>query len=184
MTPARGAESLMNASVLLLAVLACAAPPSGDPTPARVALTVGEVDSLRRARDFFELRDRLHAGSDTAGVAGRLARTIVAHAFNRPEESSAVITALRTDPALPDSLRWWLMQLEVSNHVRRHRYSAALRSADVARPRPMVWRGLMRSRRQKISGGCSGRSPAFRHRKSTPPGPPRCRCATAGSPSR
>lgn len=54
MTPARGAESLMNASVLLLAVLACAAPPSGDPTPARVALTVGEVDSLRRARDFFE----------------------------------------------------------------------------------------------------------------------------------
>ena len=83
-------------------------------------------------RDYFALRDSLEQLSDlTAGPAElRFFKAATQQAFNLPAASNQTIEALLAEEDLGSQLILRLRYLQLTNHLRLHRYGAALGSAN------------------------------------------------------
>lgn len=120
-------------AVALLLAAGCA---SGSATrdvrraPAPDPLTWAEVRHLQTSRDYFALRDRLAAATDTTSAPARFARAIVEHAFDQPAASEATIAALLADTTLPETLAARLRRVQLDDDVRLFRYAAGVAAAD------------------------------------------------------
>ena len=121
--------------LLTLAVLAAAISCSRQnaPAPAEQAatrLTLDEVWSLRQARDFFTLRDRLTIARDTTSAAALYARGVVEHGMNHPAESNDALARLRRTGGISDSLVADAWELTMSNDLRLGAYAHGAAIAD------------------------------------------------------
>lgn len=128
----RSARSLAGASLLIVVALlaSCETVPSRPSDGARDEATSARLLGLHRARDFFALDSLLAASPELDTPLAELMRAEVAHAFNRPERSNAILASLETRAAeLPDSLRVSLYRLKYRNSMRLHDYPRALASA-------------------------------------------------------
>ena len=85
---------------------------------------------LRRARDYFALRDALAAARDPTLLPTLFARALVQHAFNSPAASNATIDALLARPGLSDSLAAELGRVQMANDLRLFEYAAGLAVAN------------------------------------------------------
>lgn len=110
--------------VLTLGLLtACA--DRAAPAPERVDAWM----RLYETRDFFRLRDELHAADPTSAPRVLFLRAAVQHAFNRPAESVVTLAALlERDDVRPD-LRKDAMFLRLNNLVRLGRHADAAAAA-------------------------------------------------------
>jgi len=104
--------------------------PDNIEMPSNASLTWPEVLQLKAARDYFTLRARVEASSDTSSPPARFARILVNHAFNRPAASNAGIALLLSKTKLPDSLVSDLRRMEADNDRRLFQYSAGLSSIE------------------------------------------------------
>lgn len=89
---------------------------------------IAELQALYRSRDFFTLRGRLAALPDLASQPAevRFLEAAVQQAFNQPTASSQSIDDLLEWDGLPETLALRLLDLQLTNHLRRHRYAEAL----------------------------------------------------------
>lgn len=108
-------------------------------TPARHAnsgapvsneLSWQEVLRLRRARDYFTLRNHLAKDRDPTSPSALFARALVQHAFNASAASNATIGALLDVATLPDSLAIEVRRIRMANDLRLFEYAAGLATAD------------------------------------------------------
>lgn len=141
----------MARSFVLLALLALLSPISPSAAAADqvaqgpAARELAELLELYTGRDFFALRERLGGVPEEppAGPAAeRFFAAAVQHAFNRPELSNRTLATLVEDPSpaaepspapaddLPAGLAAEARRLRMANHLRRHRYAAALEAAE------------------------------------------------------
>ena len=110
----------MVLSAVALPGLACSADGAGDEV-------VAGLMTLYEERDYFELRARLDTVPGLAGPSVSFLRAVVAHAFNQPERSNAHLQGLRGGASgIPDTLRVDAEEMRAQNHMRLHRYAAAL----------------------------------------------------------
>jgi hypothetical protein len=113
------------AAVVIIAgagLLAAENPPASD---------LGELQDLYRARDFFSLAERLEGISDAAAETPEIRFLIAAtqQAFNQPGESNRTLDSLLEEQVGPSSTTSELLQLQMTNHFRLHRYKDAFTSA-------------------------------------------------------
>jgi hypothetical protein len=95
-------------------------------------LALVDVTRMARARDFFTLRDRAARSREDGSPASLVAQAMLRHAFNEPERSNASIRAALATPGLPDSLRFRLRALRVTNYFRTFDYPSGLAAATEA----------------------------------------------------
>jgi predicted aspartyl protease len=84
---------------------------------------------LYRVRDFFELRERVGDSQQLppdASAELRFYAAAVAHAFNRPQDSTRSLLALDAGEGLSPQLRGEARRLRMGNHLRLHEYGHAL----------------------------------------------------------
>ena len=93
--------------------------------------TVGDLQQLYDRRDFFSLRESLELVPDLdMGSADlRFLKAATQQAFNQPAASNETIEALLTEADLQGDLILQLRNLQLTNSLRLHRYSAALEAA-------------------------------------------------------
>jgi hypothetical protein len=93
--------------------------------------TLENLRVLYDQRDFFALRDTLPevATSPQELAEIQFLRAATEQAFNRPAASNATLTALLARPDLERELTLRARHLQLTNHLRLHRYAAALESA-------------------------------------------------------
>lgn len=116
---------LLGALALASCRTAAVRSPSGTPRA-----DASRLLALHDSRDFFALDSLLAASPDLDSPLADLLRAEVAHAFNRPEASNAILRRVEArEAALPDSLRVLLYRLRYRNDLRLHRYAPALASA-------------------------------------------------------
>ena len=114
---------------------------AGDELDVRRDLGWAEILHLRKARDYFTLRERMNAAPNEEALPVHFARALVQQAFNSPDSSNATIAALLADGRLPDSLVTELRQASLANYLRLFEYAAGLAAveavlADSARLEP------------------------------------------------
>lgn len=121
----------LSAAVIVLVVLVgCHSRPQLPAAPTST-LTIADVTRLHRARQYFELRDRLARAADTDSTpAILLARAIVAHAMNRPAASNAALRRLQSMSGVSDSVAADALELEISNDLRLSDNAAGARAVE------------------------------------------------------
>lgn len=99
---------------------------------------IAELLTLHESRNFFELRERLEAIPELAGQPAevRFLAAAVQQAFNQPEASNQIIDRLLASDGLAQTLVLQLLDLQLTNHLRLHRYTAALEVARAILARP------------------------------------------------
>ena len=112
------------ASLLSLALLVSLPAPADE-------YGLAELEVLLQAREFFQLRDRLQELDATSDPPPRLLyfQAAVQQAFNQPDESNHTVRPLLTQRKLELPIKSRLLHLQTTNHLRLHRYQAALESA-------------------------------------------------------
>lgn len=115
--------------LLLLAVLA--APSTLVAAADQASSGSADLQRLYDQRDFFALRDSLERLPDlkTGSVELRFFKAATQQAFNQPAASNETIESLLTEQGLEGPLVLQLLDLQLTNHLRLHRYGAALESA-------------------------------------------------------
>lgn len=97
------------------------------------------LDSLYRAHDYFALRTQLPSklsSTDTTRVRTGFYLAAVQHAFNEPLRSNSTISHVLQAKSVPDSLRFELRRMQLSNDLRLNQYANAdsVASAILATP--------------------------------------------------
>ena len=115
----------------MLGLVAFAIPGMGIATEDPSLADLAELQSLYRQRDFFALRDRLQSISapEKSSVETGLLKAAVQQAFNDPEGSNQTISSLLATGETEAGQVLRLRNLQLTNHLRLHRYGAALESA-------------------------------------------------------
>ena len=92
---------------------------------------VADLQLLFDQRDFFALRDSLPtvAASLQESAEIQFFRAATEQAFNRPAASNETLAVLLATPDLERELTLRVRHLQLTNHLRLHRYAAALESA-------------------------------------------------------
>lgn len=119
-------------SLVLLLTAGVAAGAATDPPPSRPPQAeLDELRSLYRARDYFSLRDRLEILADGRDlpVEARWLAAVLEQVFNHPEASNRTAEALLAEGVADPGLALRLQSLRLTNHLRAHRYEAALATA-------------------------------------------------------
>lgn len=96
------------------------------------ATNLAELQQLYDQRNFFALRDSLARLPELnqGGADLRFFQAATQQAFNQPAASNETIEVLLTEKNLGIPLVLRLRDLQLTNHLRLHRYSAALESAN------------------------------------------------------
>lgn len=102
--------------------------------PAASATAAAEISHFRELyekRDFFALRDSLKRLGDqeTESAELRFLRAATEQAFNQPERSNQTLGDLLSEEGLEEVLALRSLHLQMTNHLRLHRYGTALASA-------------------------------------------------------
>ncbi len=112
---------------LLLAAAAMSNCVLAGPQPSRSAVSPSSIDilgSLYRDHDYFALRERL-SRADTTDIRTTFYLAAVQQAFNEPLRSNGTIRRALQSKLVPDSLRFEVERMQLSNDLRLSRYAQA-----------------------------------------------------------
>jgi hypothetical protein len=120
----------MGRTLLLLAVIA--APWILVAAADQASSSSADLQRLYDQRDFFALRDSLERLPDlkTGSAELRFFKAATQQAFNQPAAANETIRSLLTEHGLEAGLFLQLRNLQLTNHLRLHRYGAALEAAE------------------------------------------------------
>ena len=116
-------------AIAVLAMIGVSAAAVADDVPATGDLKA--LQDLFLQRDFFTLRNQLGelAKADRSRPEIGFLQAAVEQAFNNPDASNQIIASLLATKDLEPQLALQLLNLQLTNHLRLHRYAAALESA-------------------------------------------------------
>ena len=124
-----GLPQICRTTIVFLAFLVT--PWDGGAQEAPPSTDLSELKQFYDRHDFFALRDALAKMSDPAAESPQLLffRAATEQAFNQPRASNEIIDSILKSPETPPVLALELRALQLTNHMRLHRYALALEDA-------------------------------------------------------